>query len=374
MRVQVASCSAVHPLSLTHSLCSNSACSHNRLDAKVNVTQDAFLDDSDDNNTEELFDSTPKRLRFDLDNNLISKIFHAESALGDEILASDVYALEFGSYGKSFIIKHKMSPDSFVQMSIIMAYYKLYGEVVCAYEPVLTKRFLHGRTEAMRSLTSNAVKFCKTWSSKFSTVTDKIIALQEAVVEHSRQVKKCSNGLGIDRHLYSLKCIGELNGVESNFFADGGWKALNHTVLSTSNCGNPSLRLFGFGPVVPDGFGIGYIIRETGLQYTISSKHRQTKRFANVLESFLQEFKKLAGGNRKVSVAQHRSTVIRSTSTVKSPTKGQAAGTGGGGAESRGVPPESWGVGFAGVGARAWCRRCPPAREQGWRAWAARRE
>lgn len=28
-----------------------------------------------------------------------------------------------------------------------------------------------------------------------------------------------------------------------------------------SNCGNPSLRLFGFGPVVRDGFGIGYIIK-----------------------------------------------------------------------------------------------------------------
>ena len=28
-------------------------------------------------------------------------------------------------------------------------------------------------------------------------------------------------------------------------------------VISTSNCGNPALRLFGFGPVDRDGFGVG---------------------------------------------------------------------------------------------------------------------
>ena len=33
--------------------------------------------------------------------------------------------------------------------------------------------------------------------------------------------------------------------------------------------GNPALRLFGFGPVVSDGFGIGYIIKEEGLQVDI---------------------------------------------------------------------------------------------------------
>lgn len=38
-------------------------------------------------------------------------------------------------------------------------------------------------------------------------------------------------------------------------------RIINHSTISTSNCGNPSLRLFGFAPVVDDGFGIGYIIK-----------------------------------------------------------------------------------------------------------------
>lgn len=42
-------------------------------------------------------------------------------------------------------------------------------------------------------------------------------------------------------------------------FQDAGYAILGHSTLSTSNCGNPSLAFFGFGPVVPDGFGIGCV-------------------------------------------------------------------------------------------------------------------
>lgn len=71
------------------------------------------------------------------------------------------------------------------------------------------------------------------------------------------------------------------------FFKDSGYKTLNHVVLSTSNCGNPSLRIFGFGPVVQDGFGIGYIIQDDKLTICASSKHLQTQRFLKALEQYL---------------------------------------------------------------------------------------
>jgi len=77
------------------------------------------------------------------------------------------------------------------------------------------------------------------------------------------------------------------------FLQSKAWKLLNYTILSTSNCGNPSLRLFGFGPVVPDGFGIGYIIKDSSIHYSISSKHRQTSRYASVLEASLREMASL---------------------------------------------------------------------------------
>merc|ERR1712230_20292 len=68
---------------------------------------------------------------------------------------------------------------------------------------------------------------------------------------------------------------------------------INNTWVSTSNCGNPSLRHFGFGPTSGEGFGIGYIIKDGSISICASSKHRQTKRFIEAMESYFLEIRKL---------------------------------------------------------------------------------
>lgn len=117
----------------------------------------------------------------------------------------------------------------------------------------------------------------------------------------------------VDRHLFALKCIAERNNVPTpSFFESRPWQTLNHTILSTSNCGNPSLRLFGFGPVVGNGFGIGYIIRDHGLQYSVSSKHRQTHRYVNTLQNTLLDLNDLLEPISSVEVrGRHRPTLSR---------------------------------------------------------------
>lgn len=239
-------------------------------------------------------DVFPKKLHFEIPDSVQRKIYYAETALGDEIVASETFVLEFKEYGKSFITRNKMSPDSFVQMSMMLAYYKLYGRIVCAYEPVLTKNFYHGRTEAMRPATMEARRLCQLFTDCKATAQEKIAALQNATKVHSQLVRECSQGKGVDRHLFALRSIAEKNGLPiPAFFHSKPWKLLNHTVLSTSNCGNPALAGFGFGPVVPDGLGIGYIIKDHQLHYSISSKHRQTRRYAYTLESVLRDMAKL---------------------------------------------------------------------------------
>ncbi|THG92708.1 hypothetical protein EW145_g8616, partial [Phellinidium pouzarii] len=153
----------------------------------------------------------------------------------------------------------------------------------------------------------------------------KIAALKRACERHVTLTRECSKGLGQDRnvanlsfndfdvhlatrrHLYALYCLlqrelagenlerscGAGAGVSANgagippspssasltqsvcgykptttlpaIFTDPGWSLLSTSILSTSNCGNPALRLFGFGPVAADGYGIGYIIKDDGI-------------------------------------------------------------------------------------------------------------
>lgn len=100
-------------------------------------------------------------------------------------------------------------------------------------------------------------------------------------------------GLGQDRHLYALYCVWNEWYRDSlpmpPLFQDHSWSVINNNVLSTSNCGNPCLKNFGFGPVTANGFGIGYVIREDSISIVVSSRHRQTERFVSLLEkSFLE--------------------------------------------------------------------------------------
>lgn len=274
------------------------------LDAKVERAA-AHIDESG----QPKLDILPKKLLFSVSPSIVKHIYHAETSLCDEMGANDTFVLEFRDYGKQLLVKNKLSPDSVVQMTMAMAYYKLYGKIVCQYEPVLTKHFYHGRTEAMRTTTLQAKKLCELWCDPNSTAKEKLEALGVATKEHSRLVKECAAGKGVDRHLFALKSIANRRKEPTpSFFQCDAWKTLNHTIISTSNCGNPSLRLFGFGPVVGDGYGVGYIIKDHGISYAVTSKHRQTQRYARTLETILKEIQSVLEPLSRVQVTKNRTT------------------------------------------------------------------
>ena len=125
-------------------------------------------------------DTTPKKLEWRLSPKLRAGVRFAETRISDLICQNDCQALEFKGYGKNFITSHGFSPDAFVQMAFQAAYFGLYGEcyceswlvpgsltmcvlgrIECVYEPAMTKAFLHGRTEAIRSVQPESVEFTK---------------------------------------------------------------------------------------------------------------------------------------------------------------------------------------------------------------------
>jgi len=159
------------------------------------------------------------------------------------------------------------------------AYFELYGSPTCVYESVLTKAFSHGRTEAGRSCTPEAVEFLQSYFAR-EPAELLVHKLRVAAKAHTKMTSEAAKGMGVDRHLYALECLArKMNGKTHPLFMDEGWKRLNESILSTSNCGNPSLRFFGFGPVCPMGFGVGYIIKDDFIHFMITSRRRQTERF-----------------------------------------------------------------------------------------------
>ncbi|KAF9809373.1 hypothetical protein IEO21_07414 [Rhodonia placenta] len=302
-----------------------------------------------------VIDTAPKKLEWTLFPELRAAIRFAETHLSDLICQNDCQALEFKGYGKNFITSHGFSPDAFVQMAFQAAYYGLYGRIECTYEPAMTKHFLHGRTEAIRTVQPYTVNFVKTFFSEAST-SQKVAALRTACQGHVKLTKECSQGLGQDRHLYAIYCLiqrereanreaedappspgGSVTSSTSDdkpplpaIFTDPGWRTLSTSILSTSNCGNPALRLFGFGPVAADGYGIGYIIKDDGISVCASSKHLQTRRFLDTLEGYLLDVQRILvqlhlSANPRAEPFVDHSGVLRDSKTGR-PINGQGHG------------------------------------------------
>ncbi|WPK26811.1 hypothetical protein PUMCH_004172 [Australozyma saopauloensis] len=319
----------------------------------------------------------PRKLEWDLTPDLSLALRFGETRLSDLINQNEFKHLEFKNYGSSTIKKMKYSPDAFVQMAFQATYYALYGKVECTYEPAMVKSFFHGRTEAIRTVSQESNLFVRKFFDPEMAPQDKLKFLSDACVKHTEQTKKCLQGKGVDRHLFALFCIWkrymagaedsaplavdmrqddtitnteisssasddtvggnnhnnvnlELNSLPE-IFADNGWDKLNNTIISTSNCGNPSLRLFGFGPVSPNGFGIGYIIKDDSISICAASKHRQTDRFLLTLESYLIEiyrmFKEVNESTITVAPIDIKNgalNTIVSTTVSKAPKAGKA--------------------------------------------------
>ncbi|KAK5998025.1 Putative mitochondrial carnitine O-acetyltransferase [Cladobotryum mycophilum] len=323
--------------------------------------------------------TTPRKLGWDMIPELSIAVRFAETRLADLIEQNEFQCLDFSTYGKNFITSMGFSPDAFVQMAFQAAYYGLYGRVECTYEPAMTKFYLHGRTEAIRTVSEDSVNFVQTfWGD--NPAEQKIEALKRACQKHVNNTKECSKAQGCDRHLYALFSVWQKyldDGLDSDMssigasspamsapgsplsatlstdgvevkptrdrgnshsrsrdthplpmiFADSGWDKLNTTIISTSNCGNPCLRHFGFGPTSGDGFGIGYIIKDEGISICVSSKHRQTKRFINTLESYLMEIRRILKiTNRKVAATKSSRAREAESARPKAPSRLKSRG------------------------------------------------
>lgn len=203
-----------------------------------------------------------------------------------------MYTMINNNMTRGFCKKHKLYADSVLQLGIQLAYYKQHGKYVGTYESCSTAAFRHGRTETIRPCTVLTKQFCDTVHSK-SNKQD-TAALKNLIAECSRsQIKlktDASMGRGFDRHMFGLKFMAKKNNIELDpIYTSDVYKKLNHHILSTSSLAADSLLAGSFGPVVSDGYGIGYGVQEKmlGIIFTNYKSKTNGSEFAECLaESF----------------------------------------------------------------------------------------
>lgn len=223
-------------------------------------------------------------LEFKLTDSLKSKISDAQKKHVSANSDLDFATMEFEGLNRDLIKKTKLSPDSVMQLAIQMAFYSLYKEFVPTYESCSTAAFLKGRTECMRSATS--ATRAATLAILEENRKDVRQLLTDCSTQHFQLVKEASMGQGYDRHLLGLKITAQrLSQPTPDFFQDPGYTRMGHFVLSTSTLSTDTIVFGGFGPVVQDGFGIGYNVVPNKLGAVISSNKskRDAAAFSNAL-------------------------------------------------------------------------------------------
>ncbi|XP_051164325.1 carnitine O-palmitoyltransferase 2, mitochondrial-like isoform X2 [Leptopilina boulardi] len=200
----------------------------------------------------------------------------------------------YEGFGKDEVKKFGISPDAIMQLTFQLAFYKQEGKSVASYESCSTAAFKHGRTETVRPCTEQTKNVCSILADKSTKISN--AELKKMIIDcskaHTELVKNGAMGQGFDRHLFALRKMQEEFGEnKSALFEDPAFSAINYNIISTSTLSTPILLAGGFGPVVPDGYGIGYMIQDKrlGAVVTSYSQHRKASEYVKNLQAAIED-------------------------------------------------------------------------------------
>ncbi|MBO8153682.1 choline/carnitine O-acyltransferase [Thermovirga sp.] len=215
------------------------------------------------------------------------KLVDAKKWLASAKAKSFFRVIELEGIGRSSLRSRGLSPDAFCQLALQLAHYKISGEFVNSYETVMMRHFYHGRTEALRTVTSESKEFVMTMLNPTASVDKKMGAFLKAKETHKKRIVQCKSAKGVERHLFGLKSIYEHRDMFNldiqkapSLFESRSWKILNHSVIATSTSSTDGLELVCYGPVVEDGFGGRYLVFDDKVFFCLSCREPQ----AHVLE------------------------------------------------------------------------------------------
>lgn len=232
-----------------------------------------------------------RELEFKLDDKAKSMINEAKSEYSKTCSSLGVNVMEFKKLGRSFCKTKDISPDAVMQLAFQVGYDQLAQKQVATYESCSTAAFKHGRTECIRPCTLETTSFCKMLRNPSADTGELRKMMDECSKVHGNLVKEAAMGQGFDRHLFALRRLAEADGKKLDIFMDPAYSLMNHNILSTSTLSSNTVLMGGFGPVVKNGFGVGYSVWKdrVGTVVTNYNGHSDGTGYVNCLESGLKK-------------------------------------------------------------------------------------
>uniref|UniRef100_A0A1B6D2K7 Choline/carnitine acyltransferase domain-containing protein n=2 Tax=Clastoptera arizonana TaxID=38151 RepID=A0A1B6D2K7_9HEMI len=256
-------------------------CDHSAFDGIVSMLATFFVDfalrediDYWESNTDIREDlEEPIEIEFTVDEYIMDEMKRVPPLLDSIKNQFMIEKEEFKDFGKEAIQSLKIHPDTFVQMAIQLSYYKLHSRPAPCYETASTRMFYNGRTETVRTCTTEVVTWIRAMLDSSVNDKQKTKLLLEAIKKHNELMELAKRNEGCDRHLFGLACAAFEEGIDSHhMFKDplytksGGG---GNFILSTSLSGYLPI-IGGVAPMCDDGYGVFYSICPKSIFVTIS--------------------------------------------------------------------------------------------------------
>ncbi|MCP2341505.1 choline/carnitine O-acyltransferase [Actinomadura rupiterrae] len=203
---------------------------------------------------------------FVLTDKLIDKIRAADASFAQYAADTATTTVSFDDFGSTRAKELKTSPDAFVQMAYQLAHRRAKGFLGATYESIATRHLRRGRTEAMRVVTPEAVRFADVMDDPSADADTRRAAYRAAADAHVRRAKDSQAGQVPEQHLWELQLIQKRRGAELGvteplpLYDTPGWIKMRDDYLSTSSAPSTNIQFFGFGSTSLQCIGVGYVL------------------------------------------------------------------------------------------------------------------
>lgn len=205
-------------------------------------------------------------IRFVLDDALRADVGAAAAAFAEYAANTATMTVSFDDFGSGRAKALGVSPDAFVQLSYQLAHRRAKGVIGATYESIATRHWRHGRTEAMRVVTPEVLRFIAAMEDPAADRAARLAAFVAAAERHVRRARECQDGAAPEQHLWELQLIQQRRGAELGateplaLYDSPGWRIMRDDFLSTSSAPSTTIQYFGFGSTSSRCIGVAYVL------------------------------------------------------------------------------------------------------------------
>ncbi|KAF2670067.1 hypothetical protein BT63DRAFT_228744 [Microthyrium microscopicum] len=235
-------------------------------------------------------------LQFPATTELSEIVTKARAQFDKTISTEDMVSISCEGFGDIALSSKKTNSNTFVQVVLNLAAYRMYGELKPNYEPVALTSFNDGRWTSCSMVIEEVLKFCQLADDPTADQAARKAAFDAALIAHGKNVTTAADGTeNTEAHLLALKEMIRDGEEAPELFKDPLHQKSQQWYLSASFLPSKHSHSYGFWQVVEDGMGIGNMIRPDKLQFLIVGANGGCKDYATHIQHAARDVGKIIG-------------------------------------------------------------------------------